>query len=467
MRDHVLHVARRQQVGLLDEVEHLVLAPGVILEAPVGGGRVDHRLGLDAHHPPGGVLPQRHVVLPEADLRLHQMGGIGHQPRRHLQERAADVQRIWRLLGARLALQPFGDDALRTLGDVGHGAAERGGVGQPEAGAVGRGCLPFGHRGVLSVGLSASYTGRVSVELIRPMRLSGSGAQPSGACSGVQAGVPGARGGTAGVAGAGAPALRDAPTLRDAISGCRRTALLTVLMTAPLTLGGCSSQAWSSINPVNWWHDLEGGKIAEQRPPPPGADQPDPNLASVPPKPAEPDRAALQNIADALIADRTNAQHMAAAAPLVDPSSPSAAPGLFGVGSTPPPGPAPPNPPPNQPPGASATLPAASAAPPPPAAPAAPPEKAPVGAVEAAPLAAPAAPTAEAPTNGGPAPASPAGPPASPSGATPAPPPAPAASAAPAAPAGPAPAAGAMPTPSPAPVASAAPAAPRAPSVRP
>ena len=45
----------------------------------------------------------------------------------------------------------------------------------------------------------------------------------------------------------------------------------------------------------------------------------------------------IANLADALVADRANAQHMAAAAPLVDPSSPSAAPGLFGVGSTPPP----------------------------------------------------------------------------------------------------------------------------------
>jgi len=50
----------------------------------------------------------------------------------------------------------------------------------------------------------------------------------------------------------------------------------------------------------------------------------------VPPKPAAPDRAALAKIADALIADRTNAQHMASAAPIADPSSPSASPDLFG-----------------------------------------------------------------------------------------------------------------------------------------
>src|SRR5208282_4707231 len=68
-------------------------------------------------------------------------------------------------------------------------------VRQPEAKAVGRGRggVPFGHRGVLSVGLSASYTGRASVEWVRPMRFSGSGAQPSGVRYRVQAGIPGAR----------------------------------------------------------------------------------------------------------------------------------------------------------------------------------------------------------------------------------------------------------------------------------
>src|SRR5262249_7532510 len=118
-----------------------------------------------------------------------------------------------------------------------------------------------------------------------------------------------------------------------------RLRVASVLLTA--LLAGCSAS--SSMNPVNWWHDLEGGEIAKQRPPPPGSDQPYPNLASVPPKPDAPDRAALENIADALVADRTNAQHLAEAAPLADPSSPSASPALFGKGTLPPP-PAPPPP---------------------------------------------------------------------------------------------------------------------------
>jgi outer membrane protein OmpA-like peptidoglycan-associated protein len=232
-------------------------------------------------------------------------------------------------------------------------------------------------------------------------------------------------------------------------------------------LGGCSSQSWSSINPVNWWHGLEGGEIAKDRPPPPGVNQPPPNLSSVPPKPPEPDRAALQNIADALVADRANAQHLAAAAPMADPSSPTASPDLFSVGSVPPPGPPPP---PGQAPAASATMPAASAPPAaaqpaPPPAPATPPAKAPVKQVQSDTLPEPAPPPAplSVGSNLPPLPAAPPAPanvpgvpvarnPTLPAAA--APPPAPAPAAVPAVPAAPAPAstpAAEVPAPAPAP----------------
>lgn len=170
-------------------------------------------------------------------------------------------------------------------------------------------------------------------------------------------------------------------------------------MTLPLLLAGCASFP-SSMNPVSWWHDLQGGKIAEQRPPPPGADQPYPNLASVPAKPSEPDRAALTNVANALIADRTNAQHLAAATPLADPSSPSASPALFGRGTAAPPGPAaPPAPATAAAKPANATMPGAEPPPAPKAsteAEPAPPAKAPVGAVQSSALAPPPTPQAPA-----------------------------------------------------------------------
>jgi outer membrane protein OmpA-like peptidoglycan-associated protein len=140
-------------------------------------------------------------------------------------------------------------------------------------------------------------------------------------------------------------------------------------------LAGCSS----SINPVNWWHRQQGGKIAEERPPPPGADQPYPNIASVPPKPEVPNAEALKQLTDSLVADRTNAQHAAQAAPLADPSSPAASPSLFGVGTAPPPPPSSATPPsasarPGTP-VASASMPAVNAPPAPPTPPAAAPRR--------------------------------------------------------------------------------------------
>ena len=95
------------------------------------------------------------------------------------------------------------------------------------------------------------------------MLSSGSGGQPRGVRGLVQADY-GPESGTSGLR------IRRAPWLA-------------------LLLAGCSSFP-ASMNPVSWWHDLQGGKIAEERPPPPGADQPYPNLASVPPKPQAPPR---------------------------------------------------------------------------------------------------------------------------------------------------------------------------------
>lgn len=109
------------------------------------------------------------------------------------------------------------------------------------------------------------------------------------------------------------------------------------------------------MNPVNWWHQMEGGEIARQRPPPPGSEQAYPNLATVPPRPAAPNKPALDAITQGLVADRAHAQYMAAAAPIADPSSPQASPGLFGAGTMPA------APPPGAPPAARGAAPAATA----------------------------------------------------------------------------------------------------------
>ena len=389
----------------------------------VAGG-VDHRLGLHAHHAPRGVLPERHVVLPEAQLRCTSRAGLA------ISRAVISMKALPMFSGSgacscvRLALQPFADDALRAFGDVGHRTTDLRRVGQLEPGGLGLGpCRPYR---VLSVGTTTSYI-RARPGADSTMLSSGSGGQPRGAGRRVQAGC-GLESGSAGLR------FRSAPLARAAA-------------------GGCSSFP-ASMNPVSWWHDLQGGKIAEERPPPPGADQPYPNLASVPPKPAQPDRAALANIASALVADRANAQHVAAAAPIADPSLPSASPGLFGRGTVPPPPPAPPPAPrrrappwprrtrrPLQPP----PTPAASG---PETAPA--PATAPVGTVQSAPLAPPGA-TAQPPAVEAapppPLPASPPPPPNLPGVASTAPP------SPPAPPPTPAPAAVAVPAPAPAPAA--------------
>lgn len=97
-------------------------------------------------------------------------------------------------------------------------------------------------------------------------------------------------------------------------------------------LAGCSGLP-------GFMHRQEGGQIAKPLQPPPGLNKPFPNLASVPARPAAPDQAALQSLSQSLIADRENARHQTVAA-TPDPSSPAASPGLFGVGSLPPPAPA-------------------------------------------------------------------------------------------------------------------------------
>jgi outer membrane protein OmpA-like peptidoglycan-associated protein len=70
------------------------------------------------------------------------------------------------------------------------------------------------------------------------------------------------------------------------------------------------------------YHNMEGGVIAEQRPPPPGDNDPYPNLGAIPARPAPPDIANEQRIADQLAAQRDAAERAAAANPLVPRPAP-------------------------------------------------------------------------------------------------------------------------------------------------
>jgi outer membrane protein OmpA-like peptidoglycan-associated protein len=164
-----------------------------------------------------------------------------------------------------------------------------------------------------------------------------------------------------------------------------RVAAWLLAASLPLALAGCDEGPnVSSDTPAAWWHDLEGGRIAQERPPPPGATDPYPNFAALPPRPTITDPSAREQIADVLAADRTVAQRDAALTPIPQPPKP---PTVQPAGSAPPAAPAadtgaatakmdaataPPAPPPAPPPAAAtATPPATAASPAPPGAPAA------------------------------------------------------------------------------------------------
>ena len=159
-------------------------------------------------------------------------------------------------------------------------------------------------------------------------------------------------------------------------------AMLAGAMLAGALLAGCSSGP--SLNPVEWWHGLQDGPIADVRPPPPSDGAPYPSLGSVPARPAPQDLASRGKIMSGLVADRANAQYTASQSPIstvpppaAPPKRPSATEAATSDDTS------------------GATLQAASAqpraAPATASAAATPPRRAPVGKVEQATLAAPAA----------------------------------------------------------------------------
>jgi outer membrane protein OmpA-like peptidoglycan-associated protein len=105
------------------------------------------------------------------------------------------------------------------------------------------------------------------------------------------------------------------------------------MLPALLGLAACSADL--SEKPAEWWHETVGGKIAEQRPPPPGMKDPYPNLATIPPKPPAADTVAWNRLTAGLTSDRIAASQAAALAPIPAPSSHAPAAPLFGAGAPP------------------------------------------------------------------------------------------------------------------------------------
>jgi outer membrane protein OmpA-like peptidoglycan-associated protein len=140
-----------------------------------------------------------------------------------------------------------------------------------------------------------------------------------------------------------------------------------------LCLAGCGANS-PIQTPVSWWHDLAGGEIAANRPPPPGADLPYPHIYSIPPKPVPPSDSFRRTVETQLAQERDDTQRLAARHPIVVETVP---PPPKPVAPPPPQTDASANPPPNSsadssadPPAdaaagiASATLPGADAPPP-------------------------------------------------------------------------------------------------------
>ena len=91
-----------------------------------------------------------------------------------------------------------------------------------------------------------------------------------------------------------------------------------------LLLTGCGGA--NSGGPVAWWHQLEGGRIAADRPPPPNDTAPFPNLANIPARPTATPGAVRSQIAAGLVADRANANYAAGRTNPVTRSPPQLAP---------------------------------------------------------------------------------------------------------------------------------------------
>ncbi len=124
------------------------------------------------------------------------------------------------------------------------------------------------------------------------------------------------------------------------VQGKRRTAARLAAMPAGLALalavGGCAQNP--ILTPVAWWHDLQGGAIAADRPPPPGADQPYPHIYSIPPKPVLPSTNLRDTIQTQLAQERDDTERQAthnpivvAAVPAPPPPLPPPAPGTEGT----------------------------------------------------------------------------------------------------------------------------------------
>ena len=112
----------------------------------------------------------------------------------------------------------------------------------------------------------------------------------------------------------------------QAATGHGRAALLAILL-----LAGCGpverlyDSKLSLDTPIDWWHGLQGGRIAAVRPPPPGVADPYPSLSAVPERPVLPDAATRRALAARLIAERDRTRRDGERDPIVTAAAPAPA----------------------------------------------------------------------------------------------------------------------------------------------
>jgi hypothetical protein len=120
-------------------------------------------------------------------------------------------------------------------------------------------------------------------------------------------------------------------------TGPERLRPWAVALLAGLALTAC--QVPDEINPVVIYREISGEADAG-RLPPPGMDQPRPNLASVPPRPERPSAASRAAIFADLAKDRANSREPLAFRTTPAPTAASLAPAAPGLPAAPPPRPA-------------------------------------------------------------------------------------------------------------------------------
>ena len=94
-----------------------------------------------------------------------------------------------------------------------------------------------------------------------------------------------------------------------------------------LVLAGCSAverlnaSKLSAETPIDWWHDLQGGRIARDRPPPPGVNDPYPSLRDVPARPTPTDAGTRRALTAQLAGERDRTERAAARDPIIAPAA--------------------------------------------------------------------------------------------------------------------------------------------------